>query len=132
MPPNSIKTDGFSNPESKVLYSDKWPNEPRIRALYEDGNQCGGCSFFAEFNEDYGLCCHKDSRHHLETVFEHFSCESHVNEGWGPHSFDADPEYHCWCGGDQTDYLAGLVKAGIISEERLIEFTVSRAQKRRQ
>ncbi len=24
---------------------------------------------------------------------------AHVNEGWGPHSFSEDPEFHCRCQG---------------------------------
>ena len=97
---NTISTDVWSNPESERLYSSHWPEDPELYQQYENGRQCGGCSFFAEFNEDWGLCCHKKSRHHLETVFEHFTCPSYVHEGWGPHSFTEDKEFQCRCGGE--------------------------------
>lgn len=99
---NRIITDGFSNPQSLRLYQEGWPDEPALANQYEYGQQCGGCSFFAVFNSDWGLCCHPKSRHHLETVFEHFTCASHVAEGWGPHSFSEVTEFHCRCGGEAT------------------------------
>lgn len=85
---NTIRTDGFSNPVTEQMYRDGWPQEPRLLHLIrEEGRQCGGCSFFAPFNADYGLCCNAESRHHLETVFEHHGCGAYVGEGWGAHSF---------------------------------------------
>jgi hypothetical protein len=100
---NVIVTNEFSNPASQQMYKAGWPVEPATKALYKDGSQCGGCSFFAKFNSDWGLCAHAGSRHHLETVFEHFTCPAHVNEGWGPHSFTTDPEFHCHCHGEQHE-----------------------------
>lgn len=97
---NKVETARFSNPESEALYKAHWPGETATYSQYQEGMQCGGCSFFAPFNFDYGLCCHAKSRHHLETVFEHFTCPSYVHEGWGPHSFSEDPEFHCKCGGE--------------------------------
>jgi hypothetical protein len=91
---NSITTDGWSNPESARLYQEQWPDEPDCRGRYARGGQCGGCSFFAPLNSDWGLCLNPASRHRLETVFEHFTCPSHVPEGWGPRSFSSDPEVH--------------------------------------
>lgn len=88
---NRIFTDGFSNRASEKLYRLGWPDEPAVKALYEGGLQCGGCAFFAPFNADWGLCCHAASRHHLETVFEHFTCPHHVDDGWESHSFEARP-----------------------------------------
>lgn len=96
---NRIKTNGFSSAASERLYRDGWPEEPGCKAKYEDGAQCGGCSFFAKLNYDWGICCHHKSRHFTETVFEHFACPSHIDEGWGPHSFNEDPAFHCRCGG---------------------------------
>jgi hypothetical protein len=96
---NKIDTSEFSNPESKRLYVETWPAEPSCKRRYENGEQCGGCSFFAPLNYDYGICCHNRSRHFKETVFEHFTCPSFVNEGWGPHSFSEDTAFHCKCGG---------------------------------
>jgi hypothetical protein len=84
---NQIITACWSNAISKNLYELRWPNEWQVHRQYENGEQCGGCSFFAPFNCDWGLCCHTKSRHHLETVFEHFTCPTHVNEGWNTHSF---------------------------------------------
>ena len=84
---NRVRSDSFSNLASYQMYKEHWPNDPKTRKLYDDGFQCGGCSFFAIFNADWGLCCHLKSRHFTETVFEHFTCPAHVNEGWGPHSF---------------------------------------------
>lgn len=84
---NKIITSGWSNLASGDLYQAQWPHEPELLRLYRDGAQCGGCSYFAPFNSDWGLCCHPTSRHHLETVFEHFTCPSYVAEGWGSHSF---------------------------------------------
>ncbi len=93
---NRITTDGFSNKESERLHAQRWEGD-----IDEDiiNLQCGGCSFYAEFNSDYGLCCNPNSRHLTETVFEHFTCSSYVEEGWGPHSFTADSNYHCKCQG---------------------------------
>jgi hypothetical protein len=88
---NTIITDDWSNPASGKLYQDQWPDEPELGKKYEDGQQCGGCAFFAPFNSDWGLCCHSSSRHFRETVFEHFTCGNLVNEGWGPHSFMENP-----------------------------------------
>ncbi len=45
-----------------------------------------------------------DSHHHVETVFEHFTCRSYVREGWGPHSFTKDTAFHCRCGGEPSEY----------------------------
>ncbi|HEY1192211.1 MAG TPA: hypothetical protein VGE74_31595 [Gemmata sp.] len=111
---NVIVTATWSNPGAAELYALKWPTEPQLREQCEQGNQCGGCSFFAPFNEDWGLCAARASRHHLETVFEHFTCPAFVNEGWGPHSFSAEREYHCRCGGEGSEYwdqLAAILTA---------------------
>jgi hypothetical protein len=118
---NRIVTTEWSNMESRSLYSSHWANEPSIFEQYENGDQCGGCSFFAPFNSDWGLCCHPKSRHHLETVFEHFTCPVHVretNSGWGPHSFSEDPEHHCRCGGASSEYWDNLVR---ILDDRIRE-----------
>jgi hypothetical protein len=104
---NRIVPNRFSNPESQNLYGGEWIS-----------NQCGGCSFFAPFDDDWGLCCHKKSHHRFETVFEHFGCESYVDEGWGPHSFSENPDFHCWCNGEPLQQNAG-VKVSI--EDRLIK-----------
>ena len=81
---NRIILGTWSNPESERLFRSKWPLEPDVFELYDSGRQCGGCAFYAVFNSDYGLCCHPQSRHHLETVFEHFTCA--VVEGGGDES----------------------------------------------
>lgn len=118
---NTIKTDGWSNPESERLYLDRWQSEPDMIDYVENCIQCGGCSFYAEFNCDWGLCCNPKSRHHLETVLEHFSCLSHVNEGWGPHSFTENTSFHCRCKGHSVyevmDFIIILLDRGDLNEE---------------
>lgn len=84
---NVIEYGKFSNSDSEELYDNKWPAEFSTRKKYESGLQCGGCSCYAPFNSDWGLCCHPNSRHQFETVFEHFTCPVQVNEGWEHHSF---------------------------------------------
>lgn len=84
---NVIVVGGFSNPASLKQYNLQWPNEPKNFQKYMQGHQCGGCTYFAKFNSDYGLCCSPHSRHRLETVFEHFSCADQQEEGWYAHSF---------------------------------------------
>lgn len=96
---NRIVTDGWSNPEARRLYELQWPDDPALKQAYDAGCQCGGCSFFAPLNSDWGLCANSESRHCLETVFEHFTCPAYIPEGWGPHSFTADPEFQCRCKG---------------------------------
>lgn len=101
---NVIRLDGWSNPDTEAIYTNNWRDSPELRSQHENGDQCGGCSFFAAFNSDWGLCCNADSRHHLETVFEHFTCEDYIAECWGPHSFTKDNDFHCRCGGESSEY----------------------------
>ena len=107
---NLLITDRWSNLNSQELYEAHWSEEPLCRQLHEQGRQCGGCAFFAEFNSDWGLCCQSRSRHYLETTFEHFTCPSYVHEGWGPHSFTEDKEFHCRCHGHDPEYWDNLVQ----------------------
>lgn len=108
---NHVATTSYSSPTSAQLHKSKWPDDPFSRELYEAGIQCGGCSFFAKFNSDWGLCVNSRSRHHLETVSEHFTCPAHVNEGWGPHSFNDNPIFHCKCGGVQEEALKAWTRS---------------------
>lgn len=101
---NKIIVSQFSNEESHQRYKAGWPGEPDCQSLYENGSQCGGCSFFAAFDTDWGLCCHEKSRHFTETVFEHFTCGKFVNECWGPHSFTENKDCHCRCHGEGDDF----------------------------
>jgi hypothetical protein len=118
---NQIDTAAWSNSDSERLYVENWPTEPDMQNCYENGIQCGGCSFYAEFNCDWGLCCNPQSRHYLETVFEHFTCPTHVNEGWGPHSFTDDNSFHCQCQGAPVYETVGtiitLLDRGNLDEE---------------
>lgn len=79
---NKVSLSQFSNPETAAIYKAKGP-------VWDA--QCGGCSYYAKLNADYGLCCHQKSHHHLETVLEHFSCKSIVRESWSYHSFQEQP-----------------------------------------
>ena len=92
---NHIETSSFSNPESQAKYAQQWPTEYALRQKYLSGLQCGGCTFYAKFNSNWGLCCAPDSRHWLETVFEHFTCALQTDEGWGAHSFTTDRDTQC-------------------------------------
>ena len=94
---NMVHTDSFSNQAAYKMCHTDWPNDPISRKLYHDGFQCGGCSFYAVFNKDWGLCCHHKSLHFTETVFEHFTCAVHVAEGWSHHSFSEKREDHGRC-----------------------------------
>lgn len=80
---NRIFAEGFSNPDTRRHYQDKAPIDGRI--------QCGGCSFYAVFNADWGLCCHRKSGYYLETASEHFGCDQHIPESWESHSFQEEP-----------------------------------------
>jgi hypothetical protein len=98
---NQLITTTWSNAGSAELFATKWRGEPQCIAQYHEGRQCGGCSFFAKFNANWGLCTFAKSRHYQETVFEHFTCPHYVHEGWGPHSFTEDTSFHCRCGGEE-------------------------------
>ena len=113
---NVVVTADWSDPASRALYEASWPGEPNCQAAHDEGRQCGGCSFFAPFGTDWGLCIHPQSRHRLETLCEHFTCPAQVPEGWGPHSFSADPDSHCLCGGE-ADYWRPLVEASRTSQD---------------
>lgn len=102
MNPNKLVINEFSNEKSAQQYAENWPDHPESLQLYENGFQCGGCAFFAPWNADWGLCCHQKSVHFSETVFEHFTCSSYVNEGWGPHSFTENVDCHCRCHGEDN------------------------------
>ncbi len=91
---NVIKENGFSNPESEALYKNDWLGDVILKYLYEEGRQCGGCTFFAPLNSDWGICCHKKSKHFKETIFEHFTCKLQIEEGWSAHSFTESVDRH--------------------------------------
>ena len=116
---NHIATDHFSNPASEAMYFSQWQDEPEIAEnFYFNGKQCGGCSFFAKFNSDWGLCCHPNSRHHLETVFEHFTCPSFVDEGWDAHRFvTAELREHLENYEKQNVAICRLVSAYVITND---------------
>jgi hypothetical protein len=107
---NSIITESWSNPKSEELYRGDFSDNPEAASLYHEGSQCGGCSFFAPFNADFGLCCNPTSPHNLETVFEHFTCTKYESEGWGPHSFTDNKAHHCRCGGESSEYWDRMAK----------------------
>ncbi len=86
---NLIITDEFSNPDSEMEYLSDYPLDAKARANAEQCWQCGGCSYFSPFTTSYGLCHNQNSRHYLETVFEHFTCAVIDIESWEYHSFGA-------------------------------------------
>ncbi len=108
---NTIKTDGFSSLEAQALFHSGFAADADARRVHEQGGQCGGRSFYAPFNDDFGLCCHRASRHVTETVFEHFTCSSFVDEGWGVHSFSTKAERHCKCQGRSREEFEQLIRA---------------------
>jgi hypothetical protein len=107
---NQIITDHWSNPASEALYKSQYVTAPLYREEIEKTHECLGCSFFAAFNADWGLCTFEKSPHHLETVFEHFTCPAFVFEGWGPHSFTEDTRFHCRCEGIDAEYWDNAAK----------------------
>jgi hypothetical protein len=124
---NSVVTTGWSNFETKQLFASRWPDEPALLRQYKNRYRCGSCSFFGKLPSHWGLCCHPKSRHHLETVFEHFTCPLFCREHWGPHSFTNDVEYHCRCGGSASEYWDNLI--GRVNE--LVRVANGKADKRK-
>ena len=72
---NQILTDQFSSRAAQKMYHNKWAGEPKVRDLYSKGQQCCSCKSYRDFDEDWGLCANRQSRHFKETIFEHFTCE---------------------------------------------------------
>jgi hypothetical protein len=101
---NVIKERGFSNPDAERRYTERYAGEPEMERMVEECRQCGGCSFFAPLNADYGVCCHGESRHFKETMFEHAGCPAHVNESWGSHSF-CETRFLMDSFGDELEHL---------------------------
>lgn len=88
---NRIFTGGWSNYATRAMYNSQWRKYPEIKAMHDDGKQCGGCSWFAPLGGDFGLCLCMTGPNWSETIFEHYTCVRYVYEGWGPHSFCDDP-----------------------------------------
>ena len=126
---NKVWTYRFSNPDTERLFRDGCVDDTRRWYNCFSGLQCGGCSFFAKFNADYGLCCNRKSAHFTETVFEHFTCPAYVLEGWGPHSFTEDASMHCRCGRSPPDEQRPTTPPEI--EKRLERERRRRRRKRR-
>lgn len=76
---NQIFTDQFSNRAAQKMYHNKWPGEPKVKDLYSKGQQCCSCKFYREFDDDWGLCANRQSRHFRETIFEHFTCDKFIH-----------------------------------------------------
>jgi len=49
----------------------------RLYDLSAGCGQCGGCSWFAALDADYGICCNKESSNDGRITFEHGGCIQH-------------------------------------------------------
>lgn len=72
---NQVVSTQWSNHTSEALYNARWPDEPELAEQCDEGKQCLSCPYYVPFNTDWGLCASAVSRHYLETVFEHFTCD---------------------------------------------------------
>jgi hypothetical protein len=78
MTKNQIELEDWSEKVSLNLFLERWKGNEITQDLYKRGYQCVNCYGYRQFNDDWGLCVNPKSFHFKETIFEHFTCETHL------------------------------------------------------
>ena len=87
---NVIFTTGFTDQDSHKRYKNEWPGGNR-RCWKSTSEACSveavhTLQYLIAITACAAICNHVTR---LETISVHFTCPSHVEEGWGAHSFAA-------------------------------------------